>query len=704
LRSAPPLDSFPLQQARTRRFTLGVPRDLAIARDGRRVAFLRTRAGDDPFTCLWVLDVDSAEERLVAGAEHLHTNGDASLPAQERARRERARERSTGIVRFSVDDAMRWATFDLFGRLFVVELDRGEPRELTVGGPAVDPRLDPSGRDVAYVVNGALQVAGVDGAADRTLLAPETGDVTYGLAEFVAAEEMGRTAGYWWSPDGSRVLAARVDTSQVNRVYITDPTNPGAEPTQVAYPAAGSRNADVQLVIVATDGGARVPVRWDNERFEYLTAVDWSKQGLLIVVQSRDQRRMRILSVDPDTGETSTLREDNDDVWLDVVGGVPRRLIDGQLVWTADIEGAKRLLIGGEPVTGTELQVRAVLDVDDDCVVFSASIEPTEVGVWTWSAADGVAPFAPDGVKPGVFAAKRAGGATVLIRRTLDGPDVQVAVYREGRHVADLRTVAERPVVQPQPRIVSLGRRRLRSVVLFPTGHERGVRLPVLLDPYGGPHFQRVSSAYSAYLESQWFADAGFAVLISDGRGTPGRGPAWDRAVWHDLATPPLEDQVDALHAAGEMFPDLDLSRVAIRGWSFGGYLAALAVLRRPDVFHAAVAGAPLTDPRLYDTHYTERYLGDPARDVESYDGRSLIPDAERLERPLMLIHGLIDDNVLVANTIRLSAALLAAGRPHELILIPGATHMADHLEVAKNLLLLQLAFLRRALSLASAG
>lgn len=704
MRSAPALDAFPLQQARTRRFTLGVPRDLAIAADGRRVAFLRTRAGDDPFTCLWVLDVDSAEERLVAGPAHVHTNDDASLPAPERARRERARERSAGIVRFSADESVNRAVFDLSGQLFVVDLDGGTPRELPVAGPAVDPRLDPNGRNVAYVSDGALHVAGIDGTSHRTLLAPEASDVTYGLAEFVAAEEMGRTAGYWWAPDGLRILAARVDTSRVNRVYIADAANPGAAPTQVAYPAAGSRNADVQLFIVAADGDGRVPVRWDDDGFEYLTEVDWSKHGLLIVVQSRDQRCTRILSVDPDSGETSTVREDTDDRWLDIVSGVPRRLDDGTLVWTADIDGAKRLLIGGEPVTHADMQVRAVLDTDGDAVVFSASTEPSEVGVWTWSAADGVAPFPSAGAAAGVYTARRAGGTTVLIGRSLDGPEVHVAAYREGHRVADLRSFAERPVVEPHARIVSLGRRRLRSVVLFPTDHERGVRLPVLLDPYGGPHFQRVTAAYNTYLESQWFADAGFAVLISDGRGTPGRGPEWDRAVWHDLATPPLEDQVDALHAAAEQWPDLDLSRVAIRGWSFGGYLSAMAVLRRPDVFHAAVAGAPLIDPRLYDTHYTERYLGDPAHDHESYDGRSLIPDAEHLERPLMLIHGLIDDNVLVANTIRLSAALLAAGRPHRLILIPGATHMADHLEVAKNLLLLQLDFLRRALGLAANG
>jgi len=247
------------------------------------------------------------------------------------------------------------------------------------------------------------------------------------------------------------------------------------------------------------------------------------------------------------------------------------------------------------------------------------------------------------------------------------------------------------------------GTREIQTAVLFPSWHQPGQgRLPVLLDPYGGPHTQRVVKARGAYLVPQWFAEQGFAVVIADGRGTPGRGPGWERAVAGDLAGPVLEDQVDALAAAADLFGDLDTGRVAIRGWSFGGYLAALAVLRRPDVFHAAIAGAPVTDWRLYDTHYTERYLGLPDSDAEAYDRSSLIILAERAvvtPRPLMLIHGLADDNVVVAHTLRMSAALLAAGYPHAVLPLSGITHIASRETVAENLLLLQLDFLRRTLA-----
>jgi dipeptidyl-peptidase-4 len=213
-----------------------------------------------------------------------------------------------------------------------------------------------------------------------------------------------------------------------------------------------------------------------------------------------------------------------------------------------------------------------------------------------------------------------------------------------------------------------------------------------------------VVRSHNAFLPSQWFADQGFAVVVVDGRGTPGRGTAFERAVHHDLAVGVLDDQIAALHAAAERHEVLDLDRVAIRGWSFGGYLAALAVLRRPDVFHAAVAGAPVTEWRLYDTHYTERYLGDPNDRPDVYDANSLLPLADRLTRPLLLVHGLADDNVVAAHTLRLSSALLAAGRPHEVLPLVGVTHMTSQEVVAEHLLLHQLEFIRRSLRLTGDG
>ncbi|GDY76842.1 hypothetical protein SAV31267_063270 [Streptomyces avermitilis] len=307
--------------------------------------------------------------------------------------------------------------------------------------------------------------------------------------------------------------------------------------------------------------------------------------------------------------------------------------------------------------------------------------------------------------EPGVHSAVRAGGVTVLVSAVPAQPGTQVQVLREGKRAATVPSYAEHPGLPPRVTLTRGGARKIPCAVLMPSDYPGDTPLPVLMDPYGGPHGQRVLAAHNPHLTSQWFADQGFAVVVADGRGTPGRSPAWEKAVKDDLAAITLQDQVDALHALAGDFP-LDLSRVGIRGWSYGGYLAALAVLRRPDVFHAGVVGAPVTDLRLYDTHYQERYLGHPVRQPEVYRRNSVIDDAGLVDaaephRPMMIIHGLADDNVVVAHSLRLSSALLAAGRPHEVLPLSGVTHMTPQETVAENLLLLQLDFLKRSLGVA---
>jgi dipeptidyl-peptidase-4 len=290
----------------------------------------------------------------------------------------------------------------------------------------------------------------------------------------------------------------------------------------------------------------------------------------------------------------------------------------------------------------------------------------------------------------------------------LDGPGTRVSITRDGSDVLEIGSFAQRPVLAARPELVVAGERRIPCAVLMPSGYTEGSGpLPVLMDPYGGPHGQMVVAAHNTYLTSQWFADQGFAVIVADGRGTPGRSPAWEKSIRDDLVGPILDDQIAALHALAERYP-LDLSRVAIRGWSFGGYLSALAVLRRPEVFHAGVAGAPVTDLRLYDTYYQERYMGDPTVQPEVYAHNSLVTDEGLSEaadtvRPLLIIHGLADDNVVVAHSLRLSSALLSAGRQHEVLPLSGVTHMATQEEVAENLLLHQVGFLKRSLAMAVA-
>jgi dipeptidyl-peptidase 4 len=580
-------DSFPRQTARTRNFTLGAPRSFEVAADGSRVVFLRSPAGDDPLTGLWVFDVQTERERLVADPDDLAA-GEAGerLSVEERARRERARETAGGIVSFATDRDARIAALAHSGRLFVADLVSGGAREVDVPGPVFDPRPDPSGRCVAFVHERALYVVQLEDDVVTRLVGETERTVSWGMAEFVAAEEMGRDRGYWWAPEGDALLAARVDEAPVRELWISDVADPGSSPRTVRYPTAGSPNACVEAYVLWLNGAAPLRVEWDRQTYPYFAAAHWDQRGPLIAVQSRDQRRSAILAVDALTGETESLDAQSDDAWVDLIDGVPRRMA-GRLVAVAGAADAVALWVDGQSVTPPGLDVRAVLAVSDAEVLFTASTEPTEVHVWRWETERGLSQITR---APGVHTAVGGGDVCVLGSRAMDhdGPRWTVRGH-------EFESRAERPVLTPAVRMLTVGARELRVGVVLPRNHERGSRLPVLMDPYGGPHFQRVLVARGGWLQPQWLADQGFAVIVADGRGTPGRGRAWARAVKSDLAGPVLEDQIAALTAVAAIIPDLDLSRVAIRGWSFGGYLAALAVLRRPDTFHAAVAGAPVT-------------------------------------------------------------------------------------------------------------
>jgi dipeptidyl-peptidase-4 len=696
------VSSFARQYARTRRFSLGVPRSFTVAPDGSRVAFLRSRAGDDPVNSLWVYDVATRSEREVANGRELFASAGEDLPPAERDRRERTRELAGGIVAYACDRAVASAAFSLGGRVWWAPLSGpsgGGPRQLPAGPGAFDPRPDPSGQLVAFCAGGSLYGVATSGEAEPFAIAEGEGEVTWGLAEFIAAEEMGRTNGFWWGPDGRSLLVARVDTSPVSTWWTCDPAEPQKPPEAHRYPVAGSANADVSLwhLEAAAGGGQRREVLWDRQRFAYLVSASWGDEGPpLLLVEARDHKACQVLSVDPTTGRTTLLATASDPAWVGWPAGVPSWMAGERLVWARPDQGTWRLEVAGELVTPPGLQVRAVASAGER-VTFMASSEPEVIEVWSWSQDEGLRQLTRQaGVSSAV--ASGDGRVAVVVSRTMRWHGAKAEVHVEGSGPQALANFAEEPVVEPKVRFLRAGVRRLSAGVLLPTGHDGG-KLPVIMSPYGGPGHQRALAARSGWLEAQWTADQGFAVVVADGRGTPGRGPEWERQVYLDLAGPVLEDQVAALHAVAEVVPELDLSRVGIEGWSFGGYLAALAVMTRPDVFHAAFAGAPVTEWRLYDTYYTERYLGHPDEHPEAYDRSSLLPLGATLERPLMLVHGLADDNVYAAHTLRLSAALFEAQRPHTVLPLTNVTHVAGQEAVAEGLALARVEFFRRVLA-----
>ena len=753
-------ETFPKMYARTRRFSVGVPRNITMA-GNNRVLFLRTKTGDDPVLCLWRLDTETSNSTILVDPTKLTTTDD-ELPAAELARRERARESASGIVSYSVDGNGAKVCFSLAGSLFVVDIATGAVTTPDVAGDVFDPRLSPDGSKVAYVSGSNLRVVELgDDGSDQSLTSAPSPTVSFGRAEFIAAEEMQRNRGFWWSPDSSQLLVTRVDEAPVPSWWIADPAHPDHEPNKVRYPAAGSANALVDLLLFNLDRSSQT-IRWDDDgRFEYLANVVWpAGHEPLIVRQTRDQREVSIAALDLEDLSLTTKRTITDDIWVELIPSSPT-VCDAGLLTIEDLAGESRspgvpatgaakpgrraLLLNGKALTGENLNVRSIIGVTGGLALVSAWTEPTEIHLFAVDVAGANDPTRltvnpgvhtavvgeliedeskgaePGDADPDRYSAAPLGPRVLAVvssaRPDSDGLEVAVrpllllglqgggsasaaSTPALAAPLAFIEDLSERPPVKAAPHFHQLSADRLESALFLPSRYDGHTKLPVLLDPYGGPHAQRVLKTQTAHLVSQWFAEQGFAVLVTDGRGTPGRGPEWERQVWGDLASPVLEDQLAALDAAAHEFGILDLTKVAIRGWSFGGYLAALAVLRRPDRFHAAIAGAPVTDWRLYDTHYTERYLGRPDLYPRHYDTTDLSAEAASLERPLLLIHGLADDNVVAAHTLRLSTALLGAARPHQVLPLSGVTHMTPQEAVAENLLWLQLRFIQKSLGL----
>ena len=783
--------------------------------DGSRALFLRSDGSEDTVTSLWMSVIDengNASEMLLADPRTLLADADAEdVPAEERARRERAREGGSGIVGYSTDASGNRVTFTINGQLFLTDIAVGVTRAIAIEEdelkPVLNPRISPDGQHVmyttgTYLVNVDLADTAFDtafgdddceigDAISVVASIPQDGEWKIGLAEFAAGEEMDRYDGFWWSPDSKYVLFETYDESPEPIWHLSDPANPANPARSNRYPQALTANANVRLTLLELGfdsdnccyGAIANEVQWDHETYEYLAAVSWtSGHEPIILVQDRRQQHDQVLAIhvgepiatmrDAENGftddegdqvetfsiaipeyaegerpgSTRVLEEHSNAYWLDLIHGTPAFTPNGRLICAMNDMDAdtNRLTANGVPFTPAGLQVREVLDVTDDDVLCVVQRTPELLPddslpfLWQSNAADhdarsfDVVSIRYDGTwepltyAPGQWAISRAGNGCVVTGRGMDDATVQmqhcmnIATTDENGTdvasmvVAPIENHAETPGFTPNVHFTRLGERGLYTAIVLPSAsseYAHADTLPVLMKPYGGPGFQQVVESQSFYWDAQWWADQGYIVVTADGRGTTGRGPKWDRAIYETMKSVTLEDQVDAVRALPEALatlavqenkessettiPQPDLNRVAMIGWSYGGFLSALAVLEEPETFAAACAGAPPTDWTLYDTHYTERYLGlDPA----VYERNSIISDAPQLDRPLMLIHGFADDNVTIAHSLRLSQALMAAGRKHTFLPLTGITHMTNDETVAENLLILQRDFLAEAL------
>ncbi|HVT60521.1 MAG TPA: DPP IV N-terminal domain-containing protein [Thermoanaerobaculia bacterium] len=684
-----PDPTFLEQYTRTLRFTLGTPQSIHVAPGGGPVLFLRS-APRSFVRDLYEHDVATGQERLLASAEKLLGGGEERLSPEEKARRERARLTARGIASYDLSEDGQRVLVPLSARRFVVERATGAIRELPAGdGFPLDPRFSPDGAQVACVRNGDLYVSDVATGAERRLTTGATPTLSHGLAEFVAQEEMGRREGYWWSPNSKTIAYEESDTSRVELFHIADPMHPENPADSWPYPRPGKNNAEVRLGLVPAAGGATAWVDWDRKSYPYLAQVRWKKEGpLTLLVQNREQTEQRLLAVDPATGATRPLLDEHDAAWLNLHASIPLWLADGSgFLWISERTGEPRLELRGADgsarrwLTPEGFGLQALLEVIPEggaggAAYVEASADPTQMHLWRVPLRSGTpaALTREPGLHGAVFA--RDASAAVWSEALLSGERFWSVRHRDGSEAGRLRSAAEQPPFFPRPELTTLGPLLFHAAIIRPRDFQPGRKYPVLVSVYGGPKAQTVHSSPWSYLLDQWIADHGFVVITLDGRGTPGRGGSWERVIKGNLIDLQLADQVAGLQAAGAKYPELDLARAGIYGWSFGGYFSAMAAMRRPDVYRAAVAGAPVCDWQDYDTHYTERYLGLPQTNPEGYRKSSVLTYCPDLRVPLLIVHGTADDNVYFTHSLKMTDALFRARRKYDFLVLPGFTHM----------------------------
>jgi dipeptidyl-peptidase-4 len=691
----------------TRGFMLGRPVKAKPTPDGKAVLFLRAQARV-PKLRLFEFDVASGKTRELLTPEGLLKGAEEKLTPEEKARRERQRVSVGGFTDFQLSEDGANILVSLSGKLYVVGRADGNVRELKTGpGTLLDPKFAPDGKSVSYVLNQDLFVYDLASGKERQLTKGGTEQLTHGLAEFVAQEEMNRFTGYWWSPDSKSIVYEESDAAGVEVWYVSDPAHPEQPALKSYYPRPGKANVKVRLGIIPATGGDTVWIDWDAKKYPYLARVNWSKHGpLTIQVQTREQQELLLLKVDPATGKTTELIADKDFAWVNLHSGIPRWINKGkQFLWIREAgvgsllhlhEADGRVARPFVPASGG-LQALVDIDTETGTLCYRASANPTESHLYRYDTntppPPNLLPVTQEPVRltkePGIHGATFSRNHAIYVHTAALANEMpRTTVHKaDGTLIGELESVAEKPPFVPRDEILKVGPAGgFYAAVTRPRNFDEKKRYPVIVDVYGGPHHQKVLAAQNTRLLDQWIADQGFIVVSIDGRGTPGRGRDWERAIYLKFGSVPLEDQVAGLKALAKKVPQMDLERVGIVGWSYGGYLSAQAVLKRPDVYKAAVAGAPVTDWFDYDTHYTERYLGLPEKEAEAYKEASLLPYAKELRRPLLIIHGTADDNVYFRHSLRLANALFRAGKEFDLLPLSGLTHMVPDPVVTERL------------------
>jgi dipeptidyl-peptidase-4 len=676
---------------------MAIPGSIAWSPDDRLITFLWSPERS-LVRQLYAFDPQTGVRRLLVAPAGGGTS-EENLSPEEALRRERQRQRELGVTRYAWADHANRLLLPMQDGLYVQDGPDAPLRQLVASdqGPLLDPQWSPDGSMVAFVRDAELYIVDVAGGAPRQITEGARGTgKTHGLAEYIAQEEMQREHGFWWSRDGRSIAFTEVDETHIPSLRIMhlgkDAVGDAAQEDH-RYPFAGAANAKIKLGVVPVEGGAP---RWlDLGAAEYLARVQWLPDGgLAAQLQNREQTELELARFDPHTGERTTLLRETSDVWINLHDlHRPLERADGGFIWASERTGFRHLyLYAGDgrlirQLTDGEWMVDAIAAVDEDGrqVYFTGTRDgPTESHLYAVSfdggeprritAAPGMHNVVVDHARTRFVDTYQAidKPPVVTLRSLADGAQLHTIYDELDPRIAELG-------LEP-PELVTLQTRdgaTLYGALYRPPARFGDGPFPAVVAVYGGPHVQLVTNSWSltVAMRAQYLRSLGILVFTLDNRGSARRGLAFEGAIKHDMGHIEVADQVDGVRwlvEHGLATP----GRVGVYGWSYGGYMAAMCLARAPETFTVAVAGAPVTHWDGYDTHYTERYMGTPESNPEGYARGSVMRHVDSMVGKLMLVHGLIDENVHFRHTARLVDALIKARKPYDLLLFPNERHM----------------------------
>jgi len=675
------------------------PRSVRLSPDGRYVTLLKPRADERERLDLWALDTKTGAQRMLVDSKKVGSGG--ALSEAEKMRRERARiGGAKGIIDYDWAPDGQSILVPLDGDLYLAKLD-GSVRRLTQGQEVLDPHVSEGGHYVSFVQGQNLAAIDLKTGAQIQLTKDGGGTVTCGTAEFVAQEEMDRDTGTWWAPGDSRVAVECYDEAKLKVVTRAAIGADGTKTFNQRYPAAGTANVDVALWVMSPDGSGRVKVDLGADPDIYVGRVQWAPDGKTLYVQreTRDQKRLDMLAVDPATGASKVLFTETAATWINLTDDF-RPLKDGSLIWGSERSGYMHLyrfvdgkwtqLTHGDWMVEMNAQSShtGLVGVDEKSHRLFFAANKDDVLESQIYSIDYLHPGEPKLLTERGFwnnAVMDNAGTHMIVGRS--SPDQPPQVYLADANGKRLSWIEENKLDASHPyapyvaakQPVTFGTLKaadgstLHYEMITPK-LEAGKHYPVFFEHYGGPGAQQVKRAWMSPMAQYW-VQQGWIYFQIDNRGSANRGRAFEDQIYHAMGTVEVEDQATGARWLQQQ-SFVDPKKIAIFGWSYGGYMT-LKMLEKapPGLYAAGISGAPVTKWELYDTHYTERYLGNPATDPSVYAGSDAVDQAPSIKTPMLLLHGLSDDNVVFENSSALINKLQETDTPFDMMLYVGQTH-----------------------------